>query len=376
MGGEMGLTGVRARIPAALCFLVLCGILLAGLLPFRGPRNGATWLAGQNGVRLSGHSTLWSSGPFPPVNAGNGAGCSLELWLQPDLPHESNAILSFSTVDNPLQLTLHQYRSLFILNTGRPRSRHPASTIGIDGAFHQGTPAFLTITSGPQQTAMYSGGALARIFPQARIAGDCAGQLVIGTSPVFDTPWRGQLKGLAIYGQELDPDQVRRHYETWTTQGQPELSDAERPVALYFFNEHSGNVVHNAVAGGLDLYIPPRYVLFHQILLEPFWQEYRPRWSYVEDCLINILGFMPLGFFFYAYWTSTRPIKRAALVATVFGLAVSLTIEVLQSFIPVRDSGTTDLMTNTFGTFLGVRLAGWSVARSLLARIYSVGLRR
>jgi len=116
-------------------------------------------------------------------------------------------------------------------------------------------------------------------------------------------------------------------------------------------------------------------VLFHQIFLEPFWQEYRPRWSYVEDCLINILGFVPLGFFFCAYWTSTRPIKRAALVATAFGLAVSLTIEVLQSFIPVRDSGTTDLMTNTFGTFLGVRLAGWSVARLLLARIYSVGLR-
>jgi VanZ family protein len=370
MSGETALAGVRAKIPALLCFLVLCGILLAGLLPFRGPRNGVSWLAGQNGLRFSVHSTLWSAGSFP---SRNGAACSLELWLQPDLPHESNAILSFSTAENPLQLTLHQYRSMFILQTGVPGSRRPASTIGIDGVLHQGRPVFVTVTSGPQQTAMYSDGGLARTFTQARIAGDCAGQLVLGTSPVFDTSWRGQLKGLALYSQELTADQVRRHYETWSTRGQPELSEGERAVALYLFDEHSGSMVHNAVLGGLDLYIPARYALVHQIFMEPFWQEYRPRWSYAKDCLINILGFLPLGFIFYAYWTSVRPIRRAALITTALGLAVSLTIEVLQSRIPVRDSGTTDLITNTLGTFLGVRLYGWSVARSLLAKIYPAG---
>jgi VanZ family protein len=374
MSGEMGLAAVRAKIPALLCFLVLCAILLAGLLPFRGPRNGVTWLASQNGLRLSGHSTLWSSGSFPLVDTRNGAACSLELWLQPELPRESNAILSFSTLENPLQLILHQYRSTLVLQTGLPGSRRPASTIGIDGAFHQGTPVFVTITSGPQQTAMYSDGALARTFSQARIAGDCAGQLVIGTSPVFDTPWRGQLKGLAVYGQELTPDQVRRHYETWTTQGQPALSDHDRVVSLYLFNEHLGHVVHNEVPGGIDLYIPARYALVHQPFLEPFWREYRPRWSYAEDCLINILGFLPLGFIFCAYWTSVRPIRNPALITTAVGLAVSLTIEVLQSYIPVRDSGTTDLITNTLGTFLGVRLYGWSVARTLLAKLYSGGM--
>jgi VanZ family protein len=362
----------RARVPAALCLLVLCGILLAGLLPFRGPRNGVTWLPSENGVRLSGHSTLWSPSPFPLLGSESGESCSIELWLQPGLPRDSNVILAFSDATNPLRLTLHQYRSLLILQTGTAGSLQPASTIGTEGVFHQGTPVFVTLTSGPQQTAIYINGNLTRSVPGYHFSPDCAGRLVVGTSPVIDQSWRGQLRGLALYGQTLPADEVRRHYETWTKQGRPDLSGNERAVALYLFSERSGSTVHNAVAGGIDLYIPARYALIHQVFLRPFWAEYKPRWAYVKDVAINTIGFVPLGFFFYAYWSRVRPTKHAALLTTALGFAVSLTIEVLQAHIPTRDSGTTDLITNTLGTYLGVRLYGWDVARGLLARIYEV----
>jgi VanZ like family/Concanavalin A-like lectin/glucanases superfamily len=360
-----------ARIPGVLCFLVLCGILLAGLLPFRGPRNGATWLVNQNGVRLAPHSTLVTSASFPTLDGGNAEACSIEMWLQPGLPRDSSVILSFSTPENPVQLTFHQYRSLLIVETRVPGGWRPAGIIGTDGLLHQGVLAFLTITSGPQQTAVYLNGALARTFPGSRIAPECNGQLVLGTSPAVDTSWRGQLRGFALYGAELRAADVRRHYQTWTADGSPALSDADRAVAIYLFNERSGGVVHNSMAGGIDLQIPARYTLVHQLFLQPFWHEFKWNSSYWKDVLINVVGFMPLGFFFYAFWSSVRPIQRPALTTLLLGFAVSLTIEVLQSFIPVRDSGTTDLITNTFGTFLGIQLFGWGMARAILFKVYS-----
>lgn len=360
----------RAKIRGLVCMLVLCGTLTLGLWPFHAPRNDVSWLGNENGLRFSGYGTLLSAEKFQIRDSEDQASSSLEIWVQPGLTSDSSTLLAFSTAENPLQFSLHQYRSGLILAREVQGVEQRTAVIGIDKIFDQAKPIFITITSGPAKTVMYVDGSLSRAFPSFRLGRDFTGQLVIGTSPVAVDGWLGKLKGLAIYDKELTTQEVARHFETWTKQGAPELGGNESLAALYLFNEHGGNVVHSAGRPDLNLCIPRRFSLLHQPLLKPFWKEYDFTWDYLKDSLMNVIGFIPLGVFFCAYWRSARPIKSVALVTVAFGFAVSLSIEILQSYLPTRHSGTTDLVTNTIGTFLGVKLYGSKAIQTLLARVF------
>ena len=358
------------RIPGLICVVVLVGILAAGLAPFSRPRNAVAWLGNEDGVVFGRHATIWSAGAFPKADAQSKPSCSLEIWLQPGSTSASSTLLAFYSPENPLQFLLQQHHGLLILSREIREGQNRTRIIGTEGVFPRIEPVFVTLTSGPENTAMYVSGTLARSFPHVQIGEGCSGKLVIGTSPVGGKNWTGQLKGLALYQRELTPTEVLEHYESWTAQGRPKLSGNEQAIALYLFDERTGNTVHNNLGAGIDLYIPERFSLLHQQFLKPFWKEFTPSRGYGEDVLVNIVGFIPLGFFFCAYWSAVRPIQRPNLSTVFFGLAISLTIEVLQSYLPTRDSGTTDLITNTLGTFLGVRLYAWKTARALLAKLY------
>ena len=353
-----------------ICWAVLCVTLAAGLVPFRPPRNVVTWLGNQDGVRFGHYGTIFSPGTFQMPGAPEKASSSLEIWLKPGRLTGSSTLLAFSTPENPSQFSLQRYFSDLVLIRGEESDLHATPWVGIHNVFRRIEPVFLTVTSSPHQTAIYVNGVLAGTFPQVRLGHDFTGQLVLGTSPVMGQVWSGDFRGLAIYPRELTPLQVLSHYQTWTAQGRPELSPDEPVSALYLFNERAGSVVHDAVPTRIDLYIPSRYSLLHQAFLEPFWKEYKPSRRYVKDIFINIAGLIPLGFVFCGFWSRVHPIKRAALATVALGFAVSLTIEVLQSQLPTRDSGTTDLITNTFGTFLGVVLYRSKIAAALLAKIY------
>jgi hypothetical protein len=186
-------------------------------------------------------------------------------------------------------------------------------------------------------------------------AADLAGRLIIGDSPRQTRTWKGQFLGLALYQQALTAHQVLGHYQSWMEVGRPELMPDDRGVALYLFNEHQGNIVHSQIGAG-SLYIPEKYTVLDQIRLEPVWEEFAMSSSYWSAVVKNIVGFVPLGFCFYVYWSVARPLRKPALATMLLGAAVSFAIEFLQSYLPTRESGTTDLITNTAGTAVGILL--------------------
>jgi glycopeptide antibiotics resistance protein len=237
-------------------------------------------------------------------------------------------------------------------------------------AFRKPRPVFITVTSGEKGACTYVDGVLAAATPQFPLsARDFTGQLVLGDSPGQTDSWSGQLLGLAIYGRQLTATEVLHNYAAWKQTGRPEIAGEEHNIALYLLDEQTGNVVRDKAQSGVDLYIPERYMVMEKIVLEPFWTEFGMSYGYWRAALKNIVGFIPLGFCLYAYLVALRPIKRATLVTVALGTAVSLTIEILQIFLPTRESGTTDLVTNTLGTWVGA--ASYSLLTPILARFFA-----
>lgn len=371
---------MRTKIPVVVGVFLICGLLTAGLWPFHHPRNAVTWLGDGNGLAIGTHGMVLSAGTFKMTSPQNEASCSLEVWVQPSRTKASSTIVAFYAPENPLQSSLRQSITDLAVQRGSHNNRQKAGVdvVYVDDVFRQHKPVFITITAGEKHTAIYIDGVLRRASSRFRPAcEDFAGQLVAGTSPVADDSWAGTLRGLALYDRELTAAQALRHYQNWTKQGEPECADDERCVALYLFDERAGNIAHNKVSSGIDLYIPRQYLILHQRLLQSLWSEFRPEWSYWKDVAINIAGFVPLGFYFCAYFSVCR-VKQAAFLTIALGGVVSLTIEVLQAYLPTRDSGVTDLITNTLGTSLGVGLCRWRAFTALLekhlSRVFSVHL--
>ena len=337
----------------AICACVLAGILVAGLWPFHAPRNNVSWVSDGNGLRFGKHGSIVSASPLqthakPGVN-----GCSLEIWLQ--AKWVEGMILAFYWPEHRVvPFSIRQFQEGLVFENNSPgNSKEPA--IYVADVFHGPKPAFVTITSSEAGFAVYVDGTLVRRDPNFSVLNrDLTGQLVIGGSPSTPYNWSGTVKGLAIYDRELPAAEVSQSFLDWTNSGHPDSAKSEGPVARFLFDEGKGNVVHNEVDPATNLLIPERFFVLHEKFLERPWNEFRAKWSYLKDIAVNVVGFMPLGFFFYAYFSQVLKFERAASVTIALGFAVSLTIEVLQAFLPTRDSGMTDLITNTLGTALGV----------------------
>lgn len=374
----MRLSGFRTihekKTIIAICFGILSVMVVAAFWPFNPhPANHVTWLSGENGIRFGGGGLVLSSKDFEFPDAQSPAGASLELWLEPAQEKYPTALLSFSSPANPGQFRLRQaYDFLLVLQESFPSARHSGMTsLWVPHVFQAHKRRFVTISSGEQGTTVYLDGVLAAHSPSFRIAPkDVCGQLVVGTSPVTYDIWRGKLFGLTLFGHELTAAQVLEHYQAWLN-GQPEVVKSDQPAALYAFVGRSESIVHNQVVSGPDLVIPDSFSVPYKPFLKSPWQEFYPNQVYFRDVLVNIAGFVPLGFFFCMLFASRQPSQKAMIATIILGAAFSLTIEVLQGFIPMRDSGTTDIITNTLGTAVGAILYRDGALEGLVGRLKS-----
>ena len=352
-----------------VCSVMIVAVLAATLWPFNPfPRNRVHWLTEANGIQFESSGLVISKVPLQAAQNNPQQSCTVEIFLRPAAIDSSSTILTFYTPNNPEQFLVRQWTDGLLVShdvveaNGQVKRRK----LDVDHAFEAGKILLVTIVSGPNRTVVYTDGQEAHYFPRFTISqSELSGQIVIGTSPVNYQPWAGQLLGLAIYSDELTHEQVFEHYEGWTG-SKVDPSRFSGALAFYSFNERAGRKIHNALVSGPDLEIPTVFSVPHKTMLSSPIQEFQASWEYVKDDLLNVAGFIPLGFVICAYLRSTRGRGRSILLTIFAAATLSFMIEVLQAYIPRRVSGTTDIITNTLGAALGAVLARPTVVRRFL----------
>jgi VanZ family protein len=92
-----------------------------------------------------------------------------------------------------------------------------------------------------------------------------------------------------------------------------------------------------------------------------------PRYIRAEDLVVNILGYVPLGFVLVPALPRRLSALAAIAGATLLAATLSLSIETTQNFLPTRISSNVDLGCNTLGALLGA-VAGAIWGRPLFDR--------
>lgn len=353
-----------------LSLVIVAGYFVVGLWPFAlRPPNRVTWLSDRPGLHFAPYGIAYDPASLPVSaglsgGAGQSANFTVELWVEAQ--HEPpNNVFDILTIYNPylpVDFTLCQWRRELLLRatTQPPQPAHKIPELSAGEVLPKQTARFITVRCDGAGTAFYVDGLFAGHSPQFVVnAKTLDGQLILGNGASGKHSWTGTLFGLALYNRALEAAEISQHQKLWTQGHAGQLSNAPGLTALYQFDEGRGQQAADSFDNRHHVSIPATYEVVHKEFLIPPWKDIaynRPNYS---DIVVNTLGFMPFGCCFFLYRHSLRPRQWAAnaLLVVLTGATVSLTIEIIQAWLPNRVSSTTDLLTNTAGTLLGVVLA-------------------
>jgi hypothetical protein len=356
------MTQTRAgTLLGASCLLIWLALLGFGLWPFDFfPRNQVEWLRDKNGIHFGGYGEVYSAaiGNFSGGSTGHSTGAySIEIWLHVWAKTYPQVSAIFSLDNSSTSPNFAIMRSgPDLLVRGRFLDKENGVVVHklwMDDACLKGKPRFITFTSGPKDSALYLEGVLQKRYPWVLTSDSLDGRLLLGHSLTGNEPWTGDVFAVAIYDRALTAEEVSKHYEDWQEARIADLGNEKGIAALYPFNERTGVVIHNRAGSAPDLIIPNRFKLLHAATLSPELDIHR---SDLQDIVVNIVGFVPFGFFGYAYLRHVRRLGKIETTLTIIALGAitSLTIELLQAHLPSRDSSLLDVIDNTLGTNLGV----------------------
>jgi VanZ family protein len=354
----------NGRILTLVCLALSLGLLFAGLWPFRfRTENNVRWIGGSPGLRFEPIGIV--SGKEPLFGPGGPVDLALPFTLRMEvLPREEPSgslprILSAYDAEGRELFFLGQWRTGLVVRIleGEHLYRLKYRETGAGGVRKDVAHSIVVRSDNSALTVFVDGapaktrsGAAFSLLPEKREPA----WVVLGNSPTGENPWRGDLLSLSFYPEALAPGDIE-------SRGTP-------PALRYGFTEGSGAVCRGGADSRYDLVIPSVFRAPKKGILIPPWRVQKFDRSFWKDVFVNILGFIPFGFAVYAWARKSggRMDGAAMGAALLLGAGISLFIELLQVYLPTRDSSLTDVINNVIGTYIGARL--FRAAHGLLYR--------
>ncbi len=353
----------RQKLLVGLVVAILLGMLFFGLRPKDFTfTNGANWISERPGIRFSKYGIAYTDPFVKSIEEGISKlnGFSIIIAFKPESFHEGgfNFILSIHNGKNDDQLLVGQWRSYIIVMNGDDYS-NKRKTPRIAANIFSPAPRkiILTISTGKEGTKLYVGSQLVKTnsdlilkFPK----GDKT-RLIIGNSIYGKHSWNGEIYGLALYDYPLNANEALFHTKRWHKDQNLSLTEKGKPAVLYLFDEKRGKRAFDHGEGKLHLEIPPRMHALEKIILSLPWIGSELNKFFFIDIIVNFLGFIPLGFALSItlFKFNVTSEKRVVLMTVASCFILSLTIEIVQAWVPSRTSSIMDVMSNTSGALIG-----------------------
>lgn len=324
----------RIKNLTLLLFLIsLFGIFLAGLWPFNfNPPNNINWQnnAEENYLAIKQPSIAFFTPELQDFNSPEGFTIDIKLKSNPPLNNYVSRIFSLNRNNTEL-LLIGQWKNGIILRLHDPL-RNNYSELYAKDVLKSSEPVFLTLNVAKSSSFISCNGKaiLKRNKPLTSQKTALEGVAVIGNSVSGEHGWNGELYSLKIYNRPLSKQKLSGF----------ELKDQFR-----------------FCGGEYTLTIPERFSPFKRKILTPPWIDLRFNKSCICDVILNFTGFLPFGLIIGVLGIQNRYKKSHSLIISFLLCAVvSLTIELLQPFLPTRSSQLSDLIFNILGGVSGCGL--------------------
>lgn len=342
---------------AGLSIAILFIILFFGLRPKDFTfSNNVNWIADQPGIQFSKYGIAYTK----DFIESSGNNFSIVIALKPLSYGEDgfNLILTLDNGKDSDQLIIGQWRSWIIIMNGDDYAhKRGAKRLTINIASPTPIKRLITVTTGLEGSRAYMDGHLVHAEKDLvlKIPDGDNTRLLLGNSVYGKHSWKGDIYGLAFFKRTLTDDDALRHFNAWSKNQNFSFAKESIPVVLYEFDGENDLKVFDHSGGNLHLEIPMRMQILKKDILSWKWSRLTFNKNLIQDMIINFIGFMPFGFFLFAFFGKLGGVfeKHDLLLTIGIGFMVSLMIEIVQAWMPSRSSQLIDLMLNTLGTCLG-----------------------